>query len=763
MEQNYLNENSTMQEQEISLMDYIRIILQYRWLIVGIFLIIMTATVIYTFNAPKIYQASAKVILEEKKAGLDFMMFSQGLSNSSINNTIEIIKSRPVATLAFQMMQKYPSFEDFPLLKNVNKSENFDPITAMIKSVKIETKRETDILTISYESTDQIEAQVVVNSLADALVSQNTTTARIEFTTIREFLESQLDAISRRLENSEEELRNYKIESGTFMLTEETKKLIEKAADANANLQEAQAELEVTQKNLTYLQNELIKQDTLLVDVGLAISNPLIEQLRTDVVKTQSRITTLKNNNNYSDDHPEIVKLNSSLESAKTKLNTELKKALDVRVGSSDVLSYRNSLTTKIAESQVQLNIAQAKLQSYQNINEEYNTQMSSLPDEELELARLQRNYLIDEKIHGILTEKYEDAKVAEQAKMGNIRIVERAVKPDLPIKPKKKMNILIGFIIGLGIGIGTAMVLNSMDTKIRTLDDVDRFVRIPVFGTIPYMNIGDTEEAQEISEKTGEELVTMKDEVTKISARLVSHYAPKSPVAESYRTLRTNVMAKKKPGPLSIVITSSGASEGKSTSLANLAITLAQMKSKVVLVDFDLRRPMVHNIFELERNVGSSDFLSDETVNIDTVIKKTSIDNLSVITSGVIPPNPSELIASPRTEEMIAILKNKFDYVLFDMPPIIAVTDAMIMAKKVDMLLLVIRVNNTEKAVVQRTKSMLENINIHISGVIVNGIVHEKYYRGYSYYYYYYYYYYYGESKKKKKNGLLSKFTRKN
>jgi len=304
-------------------------------------------------------------------------------------------------------------------------------------------------------------------------------------------------------------------------------------------------------------------------------------------------------------------------------------------------------------------------------------------------------------------------------------------------------------------------MVLNSMDTKIRTLDDVERFVKVPVFGTIPYMSTSDNEDAQEVSEKSGEELVVLSDAQTKVSVRLISHYAPKSPVAEAYRTLRTNVLAKKVQGPVSIVITSSGASEGKTTTLANLAITLAQMKSTVCLVDFDLRRPMVHNVFELERNNGSSDFLGDESVNIDSIIKPSGIENLSIITSGAIPPNPSELIASDRADLMIKKLKERYDYVLFDMPPVIAVTDSMIMAKKVDMLILVIRVNYTEKGVVQRTKTMLENINITISGIVVNGIVHEKYYRGYSYYYYYYYYYY-GESTKKKKNGIFSRFLRK-
>lgn len=763
MEQN-LNNFQENQEQEVSLMDYLRIILNYRWLIIGIFLFVMAVTVVYTLNSPKIYEASAKILLEDKSPSQDFMLFSQGLSKTSINNTIEILKSRPVVNLAFQMVQRYPDFDYFPLVKEQDR-EFFDPISSISRNIKIETKRETDIITVSYESTSPTEAMVIVNSLSEALMQQNTQNARAEFTNIREFLETQLDAITRRLQNSEEDLRNYKIETGIFQLNQETIKMIEKAAEANANLQSAQAEFEIAQRALDFLQNELAVQDSLLSDVNLSVSTPFIEQLKQEVVRTKSRITTLINNNEYPPDHPEIIRLNRALDNAKNRLDEEIKKTLSIRTGSVDLLGYRNEIIQRIASAQVNENLGYAKVISFQSIVDAYDKRMSTLPDTELELARLQRNYSIDEKIYSILAERYEDAKVAEQAKMGNVRIIERAVMPRIPIKPKKKMNLLIGFVIGIGLGVGAAMMVNSTDTKIRTLDDVERFVKYPVVGTIPYMSINDTEEGKLINMETGEELVALNQDDSEgkmISARLVSHYAPKSPVAESYRTLRTNIMAKKQPGSLAMIVSSSGPSEGKSTTLANLAITLAQMKSRVITVDFDLRRPMVHNIYELERNNGSSDYLSDESVKIESVIKASGIPNLDVITSGAIPPNPSELIASERTDQMIRELKERYDYVLFDMPPIIAVTDTMIMAKKVDMLVLVIRVNNTEKSVIQRTKSMLENINIDVTGIVVNGIVHEKYYRGYSYYYYYYYYYY-GESKKQQKKSLWAKLLRKN
>ena len=285
MENNYnTNQMNDNQEQEISLMDYLKIILNYRWLVTGIFFFVMVVTIIYTLNSPKIYEASSKVILEDKSPSQDFMLFSQGLSKTSINNTIEIIKSRPVVNLAYQLIQKYPDYDLFPIMKNQNE-EFFDPINSIINNVKVETKRETDILTVSFESTSPSEAMIIVNSLSEALMQQNTQNARAEFTNIREFLESQLDAITRRLQNSEEDLRNYKIETGVFQLTQETVQMIEKASEANANLQAAQAEYEIAQINLDFLQKDLATQDTLLSDVSLTFSTPYIEQLQQELLE----------------------------------------------------------------------------------------------------------------------------------------------------------------------------------------------------------------------------------------------------------------------------------------------------------------------------------------------------------------------------------------------------------------------------------------------------------------------------------------------
>jgi len=188
----------------------------------------------------------------------------------------------------------------------------------------------------------------------------------------------------------------------------------------------------------------------------------------------------------------------------------------------------------------------------------------------------------------------------------------------------------------------------------------------------------------------------------------------------------------------------------------------MAQTESRVVVVDLDLRRPMLAALFNLKKENGVSDYLIDHDMKVDEIIKVSRIPNLHVITSGFIPPNPSEIISSRRTDTLINELKQKYDYIIFDAPPIIAVTDPLILAKKVDMMLLVVKIDATEKDIIKRSKEMIANVESSFTGTIANGIVAHKYYRGYSYYYYYYSNYYYYDDKKKTGQGLNKSYIKK-
>ena len=752
---NQVKYNEDFEDQEIKLTDYINIIVRFKWTVISIFLVIFIASFIYTAKAPRIFKATSKVLLEEKM-GSNLIFSSMGNKASSINNNIQILQSFPVMEIANQILSRHIEYENFP----ISHIEEL-PETYLKENLEIDTERETDILIINFESTNPIEAKEAANAAAQALMQEDTDYARIEFRNAREFLANQLDEYDRRLRSTEEELRTYKIEHGISMLSEETQKLIEQSSDITAMLSEAQTELDVANNHLNFLKEELTEQDILLTDVNSVLSSPLLEQLKKETVDLQTQYVNFLTKSEYSPDHPELVVLKKSIESAKIKLNDELQVILRVKSGSADPLLFRSNLIEKISTAQIDQNIKSSKVISLREVVMNYNERMSQLPDTEVQLARLERNYRINEKTYLIVIEKYEEAKIAEQSKIGKIRIVEEARIPEIPVKPNKKMNMIIAIVLGLGLGFGAALLVHSLDSKIRTLDDVNKCVSLPILGTIPLIQTDNIELdniEQKIATTKGSEKEKHEIAYQQIQAKLITHYSPKSSSAEAFRILRTNVISRKKNSECTtILITSSGPKEGKSTVQTNIATALAQMDAKVILVDLDLRRPMVHTIMGFDKEIGISDFLMDKSAQIETVIKKSKVQNLDIITSGIIPPNPSELLASKRMDEAIENLKEKYDYVLFDSPPVIAVTDSMVMASKVDILILVIRVNQADKNVVKKTKELLENIEVDIAGVVINGIQPHKYYNSYEYNYYYYYYY--GKSEDKKfKNRFFSK-----
>ncbi len=752
--------DTTHQNEEISLKDYLNIILRYKWLIITIFIISVSLGLFYLSKAKKIYQASSTILIENKMSNQ--MLFGMpNQSKSDINNNIEILKSLPVLKIAYDILKKDKNFKLLPISQY---KKDFAPFY-LKGNLSIENKMNTDILTVNFTSESPYEAKLSADAIAEALKKLNTDYARLEFTSVREFLASQLEEAEMRLRSSEEELRLYKIENGISILSEETKKMIEVSSDLKSVLATAETDLKVADNHLKFLINELNQQDSLLINVNAVLTTPTLNQMIQLIIQKQSQYLSFLAQPEYDESHPQLQSLKMEIENSKKKLREELRKVIKLKSSSSNPLDYRSELTLKISEAKIEKNIAEAKVRSLKKEIEKYDKKMALLPDTELQLARLERNYKIDEKTYSRLNEKYEDAKIAEKSKIGNVRIIENAIKPVSPIKPKKKMILLVSIVLGLSIGIGLGLLLNSLDSKIRTYEDIKRFVNVPVLGTIPFINIdeSDVEYVDRLLKEATDEREKAKIRFLQqmIESRLITQYAPKSSTSESFRILRTNIVAKKKEDePLSMVITSSGPKEGKSTIISNLSITMAQMNARVIIVDLDLRRPMVHTLFGYDKENGVTDILNDDKPVediLDTYVKKTLIKNLDVITSGFIPPNPSELLSSQRMLDFMGVLNERYDYILYDAPPVIAVTDTLIIAKHTDMLLLVARVELAEKMVIKRIKEIFEHLNIDITGVIINGIRPHKYYSSYEYNYYYYYYYGTAKSKKKKASkGIL-------
>jgi len=311
-------------------------------------------------------------------------------------------------------------------------------------------------------------------------------------------------------------------------------------------------------------------------------------------------------------------------------------------------------------------------------------------------------------------------------------------------------MNLLLGLILGFGLGVGCAFLLEYLDNTVKTVEDVER-KGLTILGIIPAIGVGQYDKKKyKRKARKGQETggSNRSSDAERLQRRLITHEDPKSPVAEAYRSLRTSLMYSSAGEQIkSILISSPGPGEGKTTTVANLAITYANLGKKTILLDTDLRRPVLHRVFNIHRDPGITNYLSGNTENFNDIVQKTEVDNLYIVSSGVIPPNPSELLGSERMLSLVTKLESEWDMILFDSPPLVAVTDATMISKEIDRIVMVVKVGGTDKGAFNRTLLALQNVEAPLGGIVMNAVTSRNSYG--SYYYYYQYYHYYSDSDK--------------
>ena len=309
------------------------------------------------------------------------------------------------------------------------------------------------------------------------------------------------------------------------------------------------------------------------------------------------------------------------------------------------------------------------------------------------------------------------ESQIWQASQLNNVRIMDYAKTPGYPIKPRKRQNAMLGLLMGLLLGGGLVFLIEYLDTSLRTIEDVEKHLPWPVLGIIPRF------------EQAFERKISHSD----IQPVVRKH--PKSVPAEAYRTLKTNIqLADLDRPPRSIAITSAGPLEGKSTTAVNLAVALAQKGSKVLLVDADLRKSVIHKILHLDNSTGLADLITNHA-QPEAVIKEFhSVDNLWVLTSGSVPSDSSDLLGSTQMRSLVEQLTKEYNYVVFDTPPLMSVSDAAVLASQVDAILMVIRPGKLRREVARRTKELLDRVGTPVLGCVLNGVEP----RDGSYYYYY-------------------------
>ncbi len=755
------------EEEALNLQDYLQIILRRKWIVLISFFIVFVTAVIYTIKSPPVYEATSTVLVNTQSKGQGGLMLFDptGLGiTQNLNNELEILKSRSVASeVAKKLLEQryYPDTktllfcirapEDDELGRDVLSQKELTEY--LFKSVEFEPVRDSEVIKITAKGRDPRDAALIANLYAQAYYDRNLRMSRTRSKAARIFLGKQLKAKHKELQKAEKALQDYMEKTGIVSIDAESQKIIDQLSELQAQYDNVDIEIQSVRQSLNFYRQQIARQEPNVAKIMSEAGDPYIRLLQEEIAQLEvERDITISQNPNALEDpvyKEKLMKIDSQIKNLRAKLRKRTKEYLkSILPGQlADPAKYLVEVKQKIFETQINLQALEAKKKALEKVLKDYRTKFEKIPKKSIEFARLQRARLSAEKLYLLVEEKYQEATIAEQSQFGYIEIIDKAIVPEIPISPKVRMNLILGALLGLGLGIGLVFLLEYLDVSIRTPEDLKKKGYKPL-SVIPSM---DSQFLNEVKENK-------KD--LKLDPHLVAYLNPRSSVAEGYRRLRTNLQYARLDKPLkSMVVTSPNPKEGKSTTAANLAITFAQAGINTLLVDTDLRRPSIHRLFGLPKEPGIINHLFGKN-ELNEVIHESGIENLSIIPCGIIPPNPSEVLAAPQTHELIAKLKEMYDIVIFDSAPILAVTDASVVSTQVEGTLLIILAGTTVMDELEHSIEQLERVNAHILGVAMNNFdikrAYGSYYGQYKSRYYGYYGYYtyghHGSSKKSKK-----------
>tara|TARA_Y100000768_G_scaffold62549_3_gene42762 strand:+ start:323 stop:2659 length:2337 start_codon:yes stop_codon:yes gene_type:complete len=777
---NKLNHNiENTFSKDLNLGDYLTLFRIHMSKIILTILIGTVLSIYFTYVKSPIYRATTSVIVRNKPGSSMIMNVSGNNNKQKMDNEIQLIKSRSVAKDVvkrfwdsnrrdrmdlFGTRKYYPKGESFRrTLKEIfslglyekNKETNQiidkpyeDSIgeryaSRIIKNMQIKTNGNTDIIMITYSSVFADEARRIANMIATAYRDIEKEIGNKDASLTVLFLKDLVAEQEINLFKVEEEIKQFKIDNNIYTSDGDAGLITAQLNSIESELYDVQSEISIRNEKINFLNSKLSESEKNLTKKILSDINAQMGFLRNEITTLESQL--IQNESAYGKGHGAVLELKKKIELMKTQLKNKVNDLINKGITVQDPLEDRQDNITELLsiESEIfGLNLRKEETFKLQNI---YSEKLSKLPQLQLEFSRLIRNEEVLNQNYTLLREKLEEAKIQLSSTSGRVQILDVARRPAKPVSPNHRNDIIFGILVSIITSILIVASIEILDSSIRSPSEINK-QGLTILGIIPSIgNSGKIVKKGSIFNFDKKN----KNASTNMQRRLITREDPRSPVSESYRSLRTSLLyTDVDKQTKSILVSSAGPGEGKTTTVANMAITYANLGKKTLLIDTDLRRPVVHKVLELNKEPGITDYLAGYKDDFNSLVQNTDIDNLYVVTSGVIPPNPSELLGSKKMSNLVQELEESWDVILFDSPPLVAVTDATMISKEIDKIVIVVKVGQTDKKAFEHTINSLKNVNSPIGGVVLNAVTQNNSYG--SYYYYYQYYHYYGSDNEK-------------
>jgi capsular exopolysaccharide synthesis family protein len=692
--------NQPSQEASLHFLDYWRIIRIRKTIIITVFLITAIIATVVTFLLPSSYASTARIKIENDNASdvqsIENAQMGGGYDPYFIQTEFEIMQSEQVLG---RLISKLNLNEEWGKKYNGNVPLKTDETMELLKGrMSLSPERNTKLIDITFYSEDKDDAARLANGVAEAYrdyrFSLRTQLASNGISVLEQSFEEDEGKIQTMQSNVDNLRKELNISDFDPNSTGPSPTLSDADVQRyNENKIEGERTYMEHEEQLTELNSDTNNLRDVLPGV---VSDAMLSDLLGQLHEAEQKMATLKID--YTTNYPDVMRTQSLIDQLNSQIDARVNGIMDGL--KSTLASEKASLEEQTSEVEAAKKKDQEEAERGQPYWEAKRTLESEI------------------QFHSLLQAKIASEQLDLQIpKTSMVEIVDQAKPGKDPVRPNKTLNIILGIVIGLAVGVGLAFFIEYLDTSVKTIDDVERAFQAPVLGVIP-QNVG--------------YLVDGKDGENR-------H-------AEAYRVLRTNLLFSRKDDKLNtIVVVSAGAGEGKSTTTLNLATVFAQGGQRVLVVDSDLRRPTLHKLLRVANNLGLTNYLLKQNT-IEEIIQTTPVPTLHFMASGKLPSGSMGILGSAQMKEMITELKRRYDYIFFDSPPILGVSDASILASEVDLVLQVIQYRRYPQPMNLRAKQLIEKVGGNFIGIVLNNINMSQ---DESYYYYsgYYHDYYYSRS----------------
>jgi succinoglycan biosynthesis transport protein ExoP len=676
---------------EVHLRDYLMVLARYRWLVIAIIVVSLASTIFYQRIQMPIYQARAAIVIEPRRP--QEVIFPQSVRAISLDleTQVEVIRTTPILASVVEQLQLTTDPE--------GTAEFSKAVKLLKKNIEIGFVKNTMMVTITARHPVPEKAQAIANTVAQAYIDQDRLSRLQTGRDAVKWLSAQLAELKTKLKTSEEAFQRFKESEGIISLDDKRGEELEDISRLNASYLSARSNRMEIEAIISKLESGNHVPGEESVDLGIPIAlldSPTLQKLGAELSGLQTELANKRRL--FKGTYPGVKELRDRIRLTEQKILTELRRQRD---------------------------FLKAQEDSFLTLQEAKHKEALKLGRKELEYLALEREVTTNREIYSTLLAKVGELSLAGEADLNNIRIVEPAELPLFPVG-NRMLTLILGGVLSLFLSVGFAFFLTYLENTVRIPDDVEQYLGLPVLGIVP--KVAEAKSAKK-------PLIVLNGDL-------------KEAPAEAYRSLRTNLLFSGKDSPRkTIVISSAGPKEGKSITTVNLGMALAQAEQNVLLVDADLRRPMLHRVFGFDRQRGLSSVLIGE-LTIDEAILNTQTPKLSVLTSGSLPADPSQALGSEQMKDVINYAREHYDIVLFDSAPILGMADTRVLAAETDGTVLVIKPGDATRKALKAAIDTLKRVGAQICGVVLNNV---NVRRDRYYYKYYYYYSYYGDEEDRK------------